>query len=244
MKKVLLAAALSAPLLTACATTYSVTPVAGQDVETRYDRGMATLSSAKPNGVVRVSPLGFNEHGQIKFGVAAFNRTGEAVDFGVEDVSLAGMNGAPIPVYSANQLKKQEQGRAAWAAAAVALAGASSAYAAQQNAYSTTNATMTTPLGGVYVYRAQRYDATAAAIGVGAASAATAVSLDRINSGLDRTLASISGVVLQRTTIDPQASYGGEVVGDRLKGKYPQDVLVQVRFAGDEHSLRFQVAKD
>ena len=242
MKKIAFAAA-CAVALSGCATSYNWEPVATQGVETTYQHGVATAESRLQGSSVKVSPLGFNGEGQVQFGVAVFNSGKAAVEIKTSDITITGIDGSQIRVFDKETLERQVRNRAMIAAIAVAAAGGVSAAAAQQNAYSTTHATMRTPTGGTYVYSAQTYSPTAAAIGVTAATAATAVSLNQISNTLDQTIAGLNGVTLQRTTIQPGLSYGGVVTGDRLKNRYPQELTLAVAVGGETHNFKFVVSQ-
>jgi hypothetical protein len=246
MRKVIRAAAIAAAafVLCACATNYAVTPIGGEGQEVRFAQGIPTTFSDHDRGAVQVSPLGVSQDNQrLLFGVAAFNKSNAPGNLGVENVSASTPDGQPIKVFSVEELVAEARNRAMWQAIGVAVAGGAAAISASQNAYRTTNGTVITPRGGVYTYTAQTYDPTAAAIGTAAAGAATGVALVSIKNSLDSTIGSLRGNGLQTTTIDPGGSYGGEVMAASVPGnKYPQDVVVTVRFNGEEHAFRYNIA--
>ena len=132
--------------VSACATSYTVAPRASAEQEIRYLNGQATTYSDMGNGAVQVTPLGVNEQGRLVFGVAAFNETDKPSNFGIENV-VAGADGVPLRVFTHAEMERQAKNAATAAMVAAVLVGAASAYAAQQNA--TTTSTYYTPRGSL-----------------------------------------------------------------------------------------------
>jgi hypothetical protein len=240
----LVAAALAAALLSGCAVSYSVTPLSSGEQTVRYDRGTPTLFDDKEKGSVQITPLGVAPDGRLVFGMAIFNKGAAASNFGIENLTSMDASKLALKVYSKDELEHEARVRAQWQAFAAVLAGAAGAYAAQQNAYSTTNATLFTPRGGVATLTATTYDPAAAAIGTAAAAAATGYTLNSIRNSMDDTLAHLNGSMLQMTTIDPGRSYGGEVVVDMPKGRdYPKQFSVETNWNGEAYSFDFSVSQ-
>jgi hypothetical protein len=227
-------------LLSGCATTYEITPLAIGTTTTRYEQGVPLTASNMPSGSVQVKPLGVNNQGRLMFGVAAVNQSPAPANFGIENISLFSDIGLPIRLFTHDELERQAKNAATWAAVAVAVAGADSAYAASQNAYSTTTGSIY-GRHGTTNFVSQTYDPTAAALGVGAASAATAAGLIAINRSLDDTIANLNGRILRTTTIDPGQIYGGQVVSDHIKLDKPKIVVIHVGFNNDDHEFRYTV---
>lgn len=227
-------------LLSGCATTYEITPMAIGATTTRYEQGVPMTASNLPSGSVQVKPVGVNDQGRLMFGVAAINQSPASVNFGIENVSMFSEVGLPIRLFTHDELERQAKNAATWAAVAVAFAGAASAYAATQNAYSTTTGSIYGPRGTTN-FVSQTYNPTAATLGVGAASAATAAGLIAINRSLDDTIANLNGRILQTTTIDPGMIYGGQIVSDRVKLDKPKVVVIHVGFNNDDHEFRYTV---
>jgi hypothetical protein len=223
----------------ACATSYTVTPQAGPNQEIRYLQGQATTYSDLQNGAVQITPLGVNQQGRLVFGVAAFNETDQASNFGIENVSAAA-NGEPLRIFTHAEMERQAKNAATAALIVAAVAGAASAYAAQQNA--TTTSTYTTPRG-VYTYR--HYNPLAAQLGVSVAAAGTAATTVGIAKTLDATLEGLSATVLQTTTIDPDEAFGGQVTTDRVS--VPSNgslaAMLSVTWNGETHLFNWNVTK-
>jgi len=75
---------LLATTLSACATTYSMTPLADAGQTVRYDQGHATADQIKPLGSVKVTPVKLADDGRLVFAIAGLNSSGEEVTFGTE----------------------------------------------------------------------------------------------------------------------------------------------------------------
>lgn len=232
----------SASVLSACATTYSITPVDTGAAKVTYDNGRPTTDLEQANGAIKVTPLGVAENGRLNFAVAGYNKLNSPSNFGSENFT-ASVAGAPVKVYTYAQLEREAKNAATWAAVAVALSGAATAVAANNNAYRTTNTTLYTPRG-VYAAHSTTYDPTAAAVGTAAAGAATAGGLYAIRKELDSTLDRLGGTILQTTTIDPKQAYGGQIVVEKPKGSVPYQVEVKARWNEEDYTFRFSVAAE
>lgn len=123
---------------------------------------------------------------------------------------------------------------------ATALASAASAYAATQGP--TYTSTYSTPRG---VYRYQATDHVAQAALAGAAVVGTALTMKQINDNLDGTLQALQGQVLQTTTVDPETTFGGQVITDRvaIPAEGALDALLTVSFNNDVYQFRWDVSK-
>jgi hypothetical protein len=242
MKKFALALSASL-LLSACAHEYSIQPIARADQQVKYAQGSATIFSDGPHSSIQVTPFGRTDDGNLTFGVAAFNKGPVPANFDSTNVVLVTGQGKPVQVFTAQELVHQAKVKAAWQAAAIILAGAGAAVAANSNAYSTTNGSIYTPRGGVYTYTSTTYDPGVAAAGTAAAGVATGVGLVSVRNSLDQTIASVRGNVLQMTTVETGASVGGEIVSDVDRDKYPQTITLSVNWQGDTHIFVFSVVE-
>jgi len=222
-----------------------MTPVISADQTVRYDQGKATTDQVGRLGAVKVTPVRVADDERLIFAVAAVNTSDKPVTFGVENISMLDGSGQDVRVFTHDELVRQAKNRATWAAVATALAGASAAVAANQNAYRTTTATMMAPGGSLYTYNASTYDPTAAAIGTATAAAATGATLYAIRSTLERTIAGLGEEILQTTTIDPNQAWGGQVVAAKLPGTvWPRDVNIQVQWNGETFPFKFRINKE
>lgn len=237
--KVQISAALCAAMtVAACATSYTATPVptAGQTV--RYVQGRATTFAEGRSGAVQVTPFGPNEKGRLVFAVAAYNDGLTPVNFGSEDMSLSA-GGASVRIFTHAELERMAKNDATTALVVAALAGGVAAAAASSGP--TYRSTTYTPYG---TYSTVATNAAAQAIASSAAIATTAATMNNIGSNLDNTLISLSETVLQTTTIDPEHSFGGQVISDRVKidADNPLSTLLTVRFNGEVYDFAFDIS--
>ncbi|WP_146193618.1 hypothetical protein [Sphingosinicella humi] len=244
MKNQIALLAAASVVLSGCATTYSMTPITSASQTVRYDRGSPTTDFEKEFGAIQVTPVQVADDGKLVFAVAAFNKAETPSNFGVENISLETAEGEAIRVFTHDELVRQAKNKAMWASIATAMAGGLAAYAANQNAYRTTNANLYTPSGGVYHYTARTYDPAAAVVGTAAATAAAGAGIYAIQRTLDNTIANLGDRVLQTTTIDPGEAFGGQVVANELEGaNYPRDVILTITWNGEEFPFRFRIDK-
>ena len=236
--------AVSALMLSACATTYAVTPVAAPSQDVKYDNGSALVMSKKDHGAVRVSPTATSFEKRIGLGVVAFNDGTQAANLGAENVRAFTAAGAPVRVFTYEQLVKEAKTAAAWQAVAVALAAGANAYAAAQP---TTYNTYGSAYGsrGYVNYQASTtvYNSANAAIANQINQAQTSRSMDQISASLDATLTSLGTSMLRTTTIEPGNAFGGQVVIEKpkfAKGE-AQTLRVVVTFAGEDHEFSFAI---
>lgn len=218
---------------------YAVHPVRLGAETIRFYKGAPTIDVDGKNGAVQVSPLPM-DHGSFSFSVAVLNKGQAPVDFDVSAVSL-GTEGLEVVALSKDDLEKKAKNRAMWAAIAVGVVGGISAAAAasQRDHYSST---WQTPRG---TYRAS-YSAPSVAgqIQAAAITAGTGYSLARIQNNLDATREALGDNIVQRTTVDPDESYAGQVVLKKFKlAALPQRVVVLVRWNGEDYRFGFVVGK-
>lgn len=224
--------------VSACATSYTATPMptAGQTV--RYVQGRATTFSEGQNGAVQVTPFGPNEKGRLVFAVAAYNDGDAPVNFGSEDISLSA-EGLPVRIFTHAELERMAKNDATTALVVAAIAGGVAAAAASSGP--TYRSTTYTPYG---TYSTVATNTAAQAIASSVAVATTAATLNNIGSNLDNTLINLSETVLQTTTIDSDHSFGGQVIGDRVKIEpgNPLSTLLTVRFNGEVYDFAFDIS--
>jgi len=239
------AAVLAALSLAACATTYSVTPVATSAQNVTYDHGSPMVMSKKENGAVRVAPTSTAFQGRMSLGVVAFNDSKVSANLGTENVRVFTAAGTPVRVFTYEQLAKEAKTAAAWQAFAVALAGAANTYAASQPATVNTYGTAYGSRGGsvTYASTATVYNPANAALANSINQAQTNRSIGQISATLDATLANLGSNILRTTTIEPGNAFGGNVVIDKpkfAKGE-EQALRILVTFDGEEHEFKFSV---
>lgn len=103
---------LATTTLSACATTYSMTPLADAGQTVRYDQGRAATDQIKPLGSVKVTPVTVANDGRLVFAVAALNTIGQPVTFGTEKISMIDSAGTLVRVFTHDVLVRQVKNRA------------------------------------------------------------------------------------------------------------------------------------
>ena len=237
------ALAASALCLVGCASTeYSMTPTGDAGGAVSYQSGQATVASEKDHSAVKVTPMGTNGYGMMKFGVAVLNRSSAPANIGTEDITLSDSLGSSLHVYTVAELTKAAQRRAATAEVLLALAGAAAAYGDSQSAYTTTYGNV----GGT-TYTATTYNPYLANDLAERDAANTGAAMSSVNASLNNVLANLNNSALQMTTVQPNNLFGGLVWAAPPKGlseaKTPPVVTVTVEFAGDVHTFHFSLSK-
>ncbi len=208
----------------------------------RYRTGIPTLNIETPSGSITITPLPL-DHNHATFGVAVYNKGDNSTNFGIEDIT-ATVDGKPTPVLSREELQRRAKSRAAWSAvgmallAGVAAAAASTAYTSNQS-----YGNIRTP-NGTYFWSSSYRDNSIGVLGASAAVAAGTAGIVGIQNRLDYTLGTLATDVVQTTTIDPDNSYGGEVVIEKPSGaKLPYDVTLTMHFNGTDYPFTFRMTE-
>ncbi|WP_156460869.1 hypothetical protein [Sphingomonas sp. Leaf339] len=247
MNRLLLAApavtaiCMSAP---AFAEDYIIQPLQiGQEIA-RFNHGNAMIENTQGQGTIQVRPF-ITEHGNVAFGLAAFNASIMPANFGISNV-LVSSNGQLISIMSVKQLIGKEKNRSMWKKLGIAVGTAlgASAAANQRDTYYGSISTQAGRYGvsssyslsapSIYGQRQaenisqQGYDAIAA-----------------VQSRLDQTQMDIGEASLELTTIDPGASGGGRIVLSKFKpSSYPQRVDMSIDWNGETYLFAFQIARE
>ena len=237
----LLLGAVSALVLSSCATTYSIMPVDIGAAMVTYGDGRPTTDLELANGAVQVTPLEVASNGRLTFAVAGYNKLAVPSDFGPEHFT-ASAGGRELELYTYDDLEQEAQTAAAWATFAVALAGAAAVYVANDQAWQTTDSTLYTP-DGAYTVSTTTYDPALAAMGTAVATAATVDGVTMIGQQLDAARARLGDTILQTSSIDPLQAYGGYIVVARPKVRPPYVVEVVAHWNDEDYRFRFQVAR-
>lgn len=232
------AVAAASMAVSACAVSYQITPHAGTGQTVRYLQGQPTIVADGARSSIQVALLPPNEKSRLLYSVAAYNRGEEPVTFGVENIALEA-DGVPVRIFTVPELERMAKNDAATAAVLIALAGGVSAAAAAQSPTSTS--TLYTPSG---IYRSETTNRALQSLATSASVAQTSNSLNNVSSALDATLANLGQNMLQTTTVDPDSSFGGQVVGDRVKvpGEGELSTTLRINFAGDEYVVNFGIS--
>ena len=228
---------------------YALEPVPGSpDQEIRFDRGVATISSNKEHGSVRLAPTAETLNKQIPLAVVAFNKGAKPITLGYENLSGTLPDGSPAVLITYERLQKEAKTAAAWQALAIGLAGAANSYAAAQSSYTTTYGTANSFGYGTprfTSFSATTYNPGVAQANMAVANVQTEVGIATIQAGLDEKLSSLGNNILRTTTADPQQTVGGLVVIEKPKlAKDGAQVLtVVVAWDGEPHEFKFNLVK-
>jgi hypothetical protein len=212
-------------------------PREGQTV--RYVQGIASVIDDGERASVQVTPLGINDKGRLVFAVAVYNSGDSPFNFGVENIDITA-NNLPVRVFTYAELERMAKNDATTAMVLTALAGGVAAAAAYSGP--TSRSTTTTPWGS---YQTTTTNYALQGVAASAATASSAAQIGGIAANLDNTLAELGGSILQTTTIDPDDSYAGQVVGDRVEVPdtgLPTTFIVEIE--GERFDFLFNFTKD
>lgn len=217
-------------------------PVQAGSETIRYRTGIPTLNVETPTGSVTVTPLPL-DHNHATFGVAVYNKGDNSVNFGIENVT-ASINQQAIAVLSREELQRRAKSRAAWSAIGLAmLAGVAAAAASTAHTTEHNYGNIRTPRG-TYFWSSSYRDNSIGALGATAAVGAGTAGIIGIQNRLEYTLGTLATDIVQTTTIDPDNSYGGEVVIEKPSGmKTPYDVTITMNFNGVDYPFTFRMTE-
>ena len=243
MRRLALASATAGLILCGCATPYSLSPVGGDTVAVRYEKGRATLVSHAQQGSIRLAPLNTSYNGRMFFAVVAYNEGGTPANLGYESLRIS-VDGQALPLHSYEDLKHDAEVKASWGKVAIALAGGLQTVANEQAAHSYTS-------GHVYAGRysagftTSSYDPAVALQLNRETSADMASGFGAIDAALDHKLAGLDANILRTTTIDPGQADGGVIAVDKpdLTKAAVRRVDVVVRFQGEDHAFAFYAVR-
>jgi hypothetical protein len=205
----------------------------------RYVKGVPTLDLQQQRGAIQLRSLGFYNNRPL-FQIAFFNAGPEPVNIGLEDIHVFA-GGSPLRVFSVQELERQAKQKAWWSQFGIALLGGLSAgLSASQRDYS--HGTITSPYGTYTIHTS--YPSLAGQLRADRIASNTGYSIAAIQYQLDQTISMINDHVVQRTTVDPGASYGGLIVLDKLKtAKPPFELRVSVDWNGERYPFAYLVVK-
>jgi hypothetical protein len=240
MKRIAVAAMLAAASSSAVATPLALYPVQSGAETVRYHNGVPTLDLETETGAIEITPLPF-DHGYVSLGVGVYNKGSTPANFGIENLTVT-IGTQTVSVFSEDQLARKARSRAAWSAVGIALlAGAAAAAASTAHTTETSHGVLHTPHGS-YSWANSYRDNTIGVVGATAATAGGVAGIVGVQNRLDYTLANLSESIVQTTTIDPDASYGGRVVIDKgHELKPPYDVKIIATWNGKPYPFVFRV---
>lgn len=205
----------------------------------RFVKGIPTLELPMKYGAIQVRPLGF-DHNDTVFAVAVFNAGSEPANIALEDMH-ADVGGAPLRIWTGQDLARQAKNRAMWAQLGIAfIAAAGSAVAASQR--DTYRSTYSTPYGS-YSFRGS-YPSLSGQLLARDISRDGAFGMALVQQRLDLALANIDENVVQRTTVDPGTAYGAIVVVDKLEySKAPIELHLSIDWNGERYPFAFLLTR-
>jgi hypothetical protein len=205
----------------------------------RYVKGVPTLDLQQRYGAVQLRSIGFYKN-RPAYLIAFYNGGPEPVNIGLEDIHVT-VNGAPLRVFPVEEMERQAKNDAGWNSFLLALGGAmSSASAASQR--NTFRGRISGPYG-TYIVSASG-PSLAGQLRAAQIEADTVQSIAAVQYQLDRTLELFDNKMIQRTTVDPQASYGGMIILDKLKhGDPPFEIHLDVDWNGERYPFAYVMQK-
>lgn len=252
----LMAGALALAGLQGCATYGSLTAVPRDGERSVYKDGRNTLTSIKLN-TVAVTPnsdrVKSGDRGD--FTVAVNNGSTADIVFSTEDISArssAGGQTAPLKVYSYDELVAEEKKRQAWAAFAIALAGAANTMSAATAGYSHTYGSYSGSAYGSHgasahsygSFSTTTYNAAAAQAALNDAQANTSANFARLAEQGQAHLQALRTTILKKETIFPGDWHGGVVeVALPNVSDTPQEIRLDVNVGGEPHEFIFTLNK-
>lgn len=201
----------------------------------RYVKGIPTLDLQQRRGAMLLKSLGFYKNRPM-FAIAFYNAGPEPVNIGLEDIHVV-VNGTPLRIFPVEELERQEKQKAWWKQFGTAMLGglASGAAASQRDHY---YSSISGPYGS-YTYHMSS-PSLAGQLQADRIQADTAFGIAAIQYQLDRTIELFNDHVVQRTTVDPGASYGGLLIFDKLKtGDPPFEVRIDVDWNGERYPFAY-----
>lgn len=248
----LMACALALAGLQGCATYGSLTAVPTNGERSIYKDGRNTLTSVKLN-TVAVTPnsdrVKSGDRGD--FTIAVNNGTTADVVFSTEDITAQSSTGghtASLKVYTYEELVAQEKRRQAWAAFAVAMAGAANSINAANAGYSHTYGTYSgsaygsngTSAHGYGSYSSTTYNPAVAQAAMNDAQANTAANFALLAEQGQAQLSNLRTTILKKETIFPGDWHGGVVeVALPTVADAPQEIRLDVNVGGEPHEFIF-----
>lgn len=242
--------------LQGCATYGSLTAVPSRGERSVFQNGQNTIVSTQLN-TVAVTPRSnrIKSGDQGAFVVAVQNGLTSDLVFSTENVTAYATtngNSQALHVYSYDQLVAQEKRRQAWAAFAVALAGAADSINAANAGYSHTYGSYS---GSAYAsngvsahgygsYSSTTYNYAAAQAAQNVANANTGARFAALAEQGQENLRALSSTILKKQTVFPGTWFGGVVmVSLPTVSGTPQQVRLDVEVGGEHHEFMYNLEK-
>lgn len=181
------------------------------------------MVSNGPSGSIMLLPVRYNSGSKLYFAIAAFNRSGQPVNIGTEDVRVYLNDGGPVRVQDFNYLRQESKREAERAMAAAWISAGIEGYLAYQNAEGHPRRTE---------------------IAFRRASGDFYLSTQAIEFHLRQAIAERGRLVLQTTTVDPGTATAGFIFTDQLliPSGSARSIMVDVNFGGSPHQFTIGLA--
>jgi hypothetical protein len=214
-------------------------PIQVGDETGRYMRGVPVSSLELAKGAVTVTPLPM-DHGSLAFAVIVYNDADDAANFDATDIA-AEAGPQKLRSFTVDELEKAARSRAMWSQIGMAvLAGAAAAAVANAHTTSTSYGRVRTRHGS-YSWASRYRDNSLGVVAATGAAVAGGVAISRIQDRLDATLDALDDEVIQRTTVEPQASYGGRIVLEKIRDKKQRDIRLSVAWHGETYTFAYRI---
>lgn len=239
MKKVIMAFVLSALCsvmpVAVHAHDFTAVPQEGTDLRIRYDRGVATVFSEKPNSTIslRVMPVTDFREGNVTFAISVLNRASTEVLFDPDNVEVKlGKKNAKVRIISPAELERRARNDARWARRVGFVSGLADT-AVRSTAL--VGQTLTSPVDAV--------NNVASAPGIIVDGLTGKEATERTNAELEASLTEIRSKTMPKSTVEPNKVYGGLffMKVPKLRKRDNRDMTMIITFGEDEHRFEFRL---
>ena len=240
MRALLSLAVIASMGLAGCATMVNITPSAGNAQQLTYDKGEPRLTSVKTFTVVlQVRSTVLASGKPAEFVVAVFNPTSAPVEVSTDNVT-ASWNGAPLKVYSFDELMAAEQSRQSIQRIGLALqafgagvsGGRSTTYETGSLDARYRGNTGTGTISGTYTGQRDTYDPAAAAM----AQQSVDAQIQSFKAESAATIGQLEQTIFRRHTVATNTVYAGVVrITAPSEVRKAERILVSVTIQNDAH---------
>ena len=240
-------AALSLLLLSGCATSVQMKPIAADGQQEIFVDGSPVLVSTKGSTVkIKRTSRVHDSRLRPKFSISIANNTSAPFNFGTENISVQCAN-KPIKVYSYDELVADVNEKTRSAELSTSISGAFRATSAATNAGNTRyNGSVYSNSGGSATYYGSSYNAGAAQQARNSEDAKTEAELGAIRNSATQELAYYSANILKKNTLNPGSILAGDVLTVPIlpsEKEAESEVSVTVNAGGELHQFKFLVRK-
>jgi hypothetical protein len=239
-------------ILSGCASTLKLDPVASEDQQEVFQEGTEMVISSKSSVVaMRPSTNTYTSTLRPTLVVSVFNHTDEPHVFSTENIEVF-VNGDPVKVFTYDELVAEIKQQQASAALVAALNGAAQSMNAanagktyhsgsyNSSYYGNSGYTGT----GYGSYSGYSYDPAASMQAQAAVNLQTQANMKNIEAQTANSLNNLSATMLKKTTVFPQNIYGGYITLDKLPTPDEVNVVIaKITFAGEVHEFKLEHIK-